>query len=200
MTSNFEKAKNNILRKSTVNGGLDTQNLFDIIVASHEDFIVEGTATRAQLTEHIKVDRATLVEVHEMLGEMKTASTKIAEGVQASVDEMKGIVGGQGEAIAKSKAEIEAEHQTFHDEYVAERDKELASRFEAQKMTLFPGDQTFRDMVVGWRFSKWLLGILLVIVVGWALPFWADSCTSRNAEQIGAPEPPSHVLTPTPTP
>jgi len=196
MTRNFEKAKNNILRESTVNGGLDTQNLFDIIVASHEDFVVEGTATRKQLTEHIKVDRATLVEVHQMLGEMKSESTKIAEGVQASVDELKTFVGGRGEAIAQAKAEVSEEHQAFHDEYVAGRDRELASRFEAQQKSGLLGEQTFRDMVVGWRFSKWLLGILLVVIVGWALPFWADSC---SRQQYWGREAPAIIASPTPT-
>lgn len=51
-----------------------------------------------------------------------------------------------------------------------------------------------------YKLVKWAAIVAIVAVLGWGLPFWADSCATRNAEKIAAPEPPAHILTPTPSP
>jgi hypothetical protein len=87
-----------------------------------------------------------------------------------------------------------AEWQAF----VAERNRMLAdtkraprrmddpsdSEFGEKRETAFPVDRSLQDIIMGWRFGKWVLGIVFVAVVGWGLPFWADSCASANAERI----------------
>jgi hypothetical protein len=62
------------------------------------------------------------------------------------------------------------------------------SQFTEKRESAFSGpDQSLREIIVGWKFSKWILGLVLVAVMGWGLPFWADSCASQRAEKTQNP-------------
>ena len=69
--------------------------------------------------------------------------------------------------------------------------------FTERRMAVFP--ESFSEMTVGWKLGKWLLMIIIIGVIGWLLPYWADSCAASNYEKISEPEPATHVLeTPAP--
>jgi hypothetical protein len=111
---------------------------------------------------------------------------------------------------------INEEHKLVHAEYVKELnaskpapEKNMSplgrdyndpadSQFLEHRESAFTGsDQSLREIIVGWRFSKWILGLVIIAVVGWVLPFWADSCS--RSEYWGK-TPPTIVKTVAPSP
>jgi len=91
------------------------------------------------------------------------------------------------EAIVK--AEHEERHAAYETSLTARDYADPAdSQFGEHRETAFPlPDPSLKDIIVGWRAGKWLLGILIIALVGWALPFWADSCASQRTEKMQNP-------------
>jgi hypothetical protein len=61
------------------------------------------------------------------------------------------------------------------------------SEFTERRESAFPELQIktdiLGDMMTGWRVGRWIAALALIAVIGWVLPFWADSCASNRAEQ-----------------
>jgi hypothetical protein len=125
-------------------------------------------------------------------------------------------VGGRAEAIEKAKLEIMHEVETRehwpvldaaieklcaqmsaprrqYDPSSADFSSRRGSRNTADPVDAPVIDRSLQDIITGWRFSKWILGIIFVAVVGWGLPFWADSCAQRVTHE------PAPTVTVTPT-
>jgi len=97
------------------------------------------------------------------------------------------------EAIVK--AEHEERHAAYESSLTADprqlgRDyaDPVDSQFGEHRESAFPlPDPSLKDIIVGWRAGKWLLGIFLIALIGWGFPFWADSCASQRTEKMQNP-------------
>jgi len=191
MSDNFEKAMASIAINSVKNGGPTIQDVLTALVAKNEDddgraeVLRDETRTNRRVNEEDHHAIISSIDAHLVQSEVFFARvTKLEAYKEDSERTCEGRV----------KKLINEEHTVVHAAHMA--DLHPPERFEAQQKSGLLGEQTFRDMVVGWRFSKWLLGILLVVIVGWALPFWADSC---SRQQYWGREAPAIVASPTPT-
>ena len=50
-----------------------------------------------------------------------------------------------------------------------------------------PLSRELQDITTSWRVGRWFVMILIIIVLGWTVSFWANSCAYRNAEKSSIP-------------
>jgi hypothetical protein len=178
MPDSFDQAKNDILRGSQENGGLTPRNLFDLISASHEttmDAIADIRGIVGGREEAIEAaKREVIAEVEKR--ERWPVLDKACEDLRASIAEI---------AARQPRRENDPPSVDFRT-YAAPRPAGDQ-----------PENRTMQEIFLGWRFSKWLVGLVLVGVIGWALPFWADSCSRA---QYWGKTAPTIAVTATPTP
>jgi len=88
------------------------------------------------------------------------------------------------------EAIVRAEHEERHAAYESnlKDDARLAGDGSLKTTPPRPGFLgTESEMWYSYKLVKWLAIILTVAVLGWGLPFWADSCASQRTEKMQNP-------------
>jgi Fe2+ transport system protein B len=202
MSDNFEKAMQAIALESTKNGGPTIQDVLTALVAKNEDddertealaveakeakrlaeklaeearlaaaVVVTKTETfhldvTTKLDEHISTERHTLKIIDSKLTAMEKKSTDIAGSFESAM------------ATPLFKKLIDDRDRVIDDK-IAEHHDIVASVFSPPDSTSGP----LQDLVTSWRFFRWFGMILIVVILGWGVTYWADSCASNIAEQ-----------------
>lgn len=150
---------------STQNGSTKTiGDAIDMILASHHDAVSRDES---------------IVDTLRTMMRKSDANTKRIESLE-----------NVGEDCAERvRSLIREEHEMRHDKHLEshhpprrEADP-VGAEFTDVREYEFGDGKTLSEVVAGWRFVKYIVGIIIVVAVGWVLPFWADSCASSKAEK-----------------
>lgn len=210
-SDHFEKAIQAILLRSKDNGGPTLDDLLTAMIASNDDLDEAQTdlqkliETNHKETRRLASRNYALIEKH------------LVEDINMGKEEFEVFIEGfnkKHEARDKRLDELEikfekkldvaleaavlaerADHKDFHQEHLNTMHGTDPAPLESLA-SAFPLPDVVRDMTVGWRVGRWLVALVLVAVVGWLLPFWADSC---SRQQYWGKETPALVVSPTPT-
>ena len=201
MTNDFNKATQKILREADANGGLTTRSLFDVLVAGHDEAVETAATLAAEVNEQRRVLREALEKVaiqlvtyndkldgkldahieedRKQLARIVSHLESEARRTEVSLDKFSQQVSGRAEAIDAAKKEVLTEAEIRY-----ERKRLLGA--EPRRAT-DPPDVDFSskatEMWYSYRLVRWAAVITIVIGLGWLLPYWADSCASKNAEK-----------------
>jgi hypothetical protein len=166
----FESQVQKVAR--TKNGGaIDADLFWDIVIALDTDSEKRHTDTVSLLAAHTQEDTE--------------RSARIARDLKSELDEFR--VSQAHECAIRHK-------ELFHTE-LATLGLSPTPPISGPAMD----GKSLQDIIMGWRLGKWMLAIIFVAVVGWGLPFWADSCARGAAESLSGPEPAGHVITTEPS-
>ena len=223
MADHFEKAMQDIALKSAKNGGPTIQDVLTALVAKNDDDDEHVAAMRAdtktakQLVDSVAIANDT---DHKMILQTIDAHLVQAEAFFGRVTKLEAYKeDAQRTCEGRVKKLIVEEHKLVHDAHMKDLHPATSipqsgisplgrayadpsdAQFTEHRESAFSGtDQSLREIIVGWKFSKWILGLVVIAVVGWILPFWADSCAARNYEKINAAEPATHYMPPKSSP
>lgn len=210
-SDHFEKAIQSILLRSEKNGGPTLDDLLTAMIASNDDLdeaqveLQKLIETNHKETRRLASRNYALIEKHlvEDINMNKEEFEIFIEGFNKKheardkrLDELEVKFEKKLDVALESAVLAErAEHRDFHQEHLdtlhGEEQRPLDNVAAA-----FALPDVVKDMTVGWRLGRWLVALVLVAVIGWALPFWADSC---SRQQYWGEDPPAIVASPTPT-
>jgi hypothetical protein len=184
MTDRFDKAMADIAVKSAANGGPTIQDVLTAMRASHDD----ANDGRKELATKVESTAAALHK--EVIEAARQRGIDIEASAKVIKQDLREYRMEQASRCAEEHKKLLADEFQRH---------ERAPRRKGDSVDqVFGGMSLIPEITFSYRFFKWLLMVSIVIALGWGLPFWADSCASKNAEKVNAPEPAVHVLTPSP--
>ena len=184
MTDRFDKAMADIAVKSAKNGGPTIQDVLTAMCAAHDD----ANAVRDELAKTVKETAAVLHA--EVVDAARQRAVDIAESAKLVEADLKGYRETQTERCAE-------EHRKLLEAEFTKHSREPRRKDDSEDVN-FAGTSLFPEIAFSYRFFKWLTMLAIVILLGWGLPFWADSCASKDLEKTSGSEPATHVLTPSP--
>jgi hypothetical protein len=167
------------------NGDNLTPNIvYSMLEAVDADAAKRSEILNEKLDEHIKEDRTTLVEVHDMLTQMQQKSRAIAKGITDTMEKhlasVEHMTPAQFEHFVKErdlilevhKAQGKEEHLEFHQKHLDKdhaaeprlTDPEGSELFMKREMA-FPEDEEYGDIRRAWRTMRWFALALALILL-----------------------------------
>lgn len=207
MPDHFEKAKDDILRRTADNGGPSTVDLLTAMGALALD--MDETIAASDKAARERHDESTLaMKKHISYADkrderIESLEMKVTRYEQDCPHRLEAII---DEAVDRAKHEHGATHEAHMQAHHAPRrqtDPEGENhRDERGGSDEFPsGDRrTLFEVILAWGVVKWLIAGVVMAGLVWAVSYWASSCAAEKVESeaIGAIE--YHFASPNPSP
>ena len=206
MPDHFEKAKDDILRRTAGNGGPSTVDLLTALGAlalDMDEAIGESDkAAKARHDESTRAMREHIKYADKRDARIETLEVKMTDYERECPHRLEAII---QEAVERAKSEHGATHEAHMQSHHAPRretDPAGENHRDERGGNDFPtGDQrTVFEVILAWGIVKWLIAGIVMAALVWGVSYWASACAAEKVENeaIGAIE--YHFASPSPTP
>ena len=201
--------------RSAKNGGPTISDVLTALVAKNDDDDLRAESLREETIEAKKVAHDLSLIAQKTAQELALSNDTDHKLIIKSIDEHLVMANdffgrvvkleaykedSERTCVERVKSLIKFEHDSVHAQHMQD-DHPPAEPL--KKSFSGVSDQTLSEIILGWRFTKWIAGIILIVAVGWVLPFYASSCAASKAEEDFAHKEvplPTMTITVTPSP
>lgn len=196
LTDNFERAKDDILKRTAGNGGpgpMDLLVAMGALAADHDNDHEESMSALSKLMERLDVHQVEANVRDVEIADIQEWRRRSAEGCQERI-----------EAIVKPL--IERSHDIVHQRHLDEAhggkerrqtdppDSDFVERRESVYSTA--EDRTVWEMLLGYSIAKRIVWLVVGALIVFAISYGADSCSRAH---YWGNDPPAIVASPSPT-
>lgn len=188
MPDHFEKAKDDILRRTAGNGGPSTVDILTALGAlaldMDETIAASDKAAEERHDESTRAMKKHITYADKRDERIETLEMKLTQYENDCPHRLEAII---DEAVTRSRADHGATHEAHMQTHHAARresDPKGENHREERGESDFPtGDKrTLFEVILAWGVVKWLIAGVVMAVLVWTVSYWASACAAEKVE------------------
>lgn len=203
MTDNFEKAKDDILKRTAGNGGpgpMDLLVAMGALAADHDNDHEESMGAMATLIDRLDTHQVEANVRDAEIADIQEWRRRSAEGCQERIEAIvRPLIDAGHERVHQHHLDIHQLHlDASHGGTERRKDDPPDVDFVEKRAPVLASadDHTVWEMLLGYSIAKRILWLVVGALIVFAISYGADSCSRANYWGSG---PPAIVVSPSPT-
>lgn len=203
LTDNFERAKDDILKRTAGNGGpgpMDLLVAMGALAADHDNDHEESMSALSKLMERLDVHQVEANVRDVEIADIQEWRRRSAEGCQERIEAIvKPLIEKSHDAVHQRHMDVHQLHlDASHGGAERRKDDPPDIDFVDRRAPIFTSaeDRTVWEMLLGYSVVKRILWLVVGALIVFAISYGADSCSRTH---YWGSEPPAIVASPSPT-